>query len=310
MRVVFLSLFIAALAALSGCARSRITTEIRAAGAWTRTDSFTGQEKKEGQMAPSIDDIFVIPSGAEWTSHTAKTDKDSTITLERTLRAGDSLKGDLSIKADADKLQLVNEATVRRMGPRRFEYRETLSWKAPKQPGDIGAIKPEELAGIKAALPRPLATDANARGLAERVSGLVVPLMFGPGDPLLAMGLMHPDLAERRASQRIGTLMMTALQEQFGDKMSVGQRKEVVRKVIAGSLASARPAQPDPSAGPPDKSSTGGLTPLMFVVKTPGRVISSNGELDEFTGEVYWALFPEAASLNDVTLTAVVELPE
>ncbi|MGA2186303.1 MAG: hypothetical protein ABSH47_25085 [Bryobacteraceae bacterium] len=310
MRYAFLSLCIAALAALSGCARSRITTEIKAGGAWTRTDSFTGQEKKEGQMAPSIDDIFVIPSGAEWKSHTVKTDKDSTVVVERTLRADDSLKGDVSIKADADKLQLVNDVTVRRVGPRRFEYRETLSWKAPKAPGDIGDIKPEQLEEIKTALPKPLATDANARALAGRLTVLVVPLMFGPGDPLLALGLMHPDLAERRASQRIGALVVKALEEQFGDKMSADQRKEVVRKVIAGSFASARPAQPDPSAGPPDKSSSGGLTPLMFVVKTPGRVISSNGELDEFTGEVYWALFPEAASLKDVTLTAVCELPE
>jgi hypothetical protein len=310
MRVVAVSLCIAALAALSGCARARITTEIKARGAWTRTDSFTGQEKKEGQMAPTIDDIFALPSGAQWKSHTLKTDKDSTVVLERTLRAGDELKGDLSIRADADKLQLVNDVTVRRVAPRRFEYRETLSWKASKATGDIGAIKPEELAGIKAALPPALATDANVRGFAEKAAGLVVPLMFGPGDPLLAMGLLHPDLAERRASQRIGALLMNALEEQFGDKMSVEQRKEVVRKVIAGSFASARPAQPDPSAGPPDKSSAGGLTPLMFVLKTPGRVVSSNGELDEFTGEVFWALFPEAASLKDVTLTAVCEMPE
>jgi hypothetical protein len=261
-------------------------------------------------MAPTIDDIFALPSGAGWKSHTVKTDKDYSIVLERTLRAGDSLQGDLSIRADADKLQLVNGVTVRRVGPRRFEYLETLSWKAPKEPGSIREIKPEDLAGIKAALPPPLATDANARGLAVKVGGLLVRLMFGPGDPLLALGLMHPDLAERRASQRIGVAMMTALEEQFGDKLSVEQRKEVVRKVIAGSFASARPAQPDPSAGPPDKSSSGGLTPLMFIVRTPGRVVSSNGEMDEFTGEVYWALFPEAASLKDVTLTAVCEMPE
>jgi hypothetical protein len=302
-------LFVAALAALSGCGRSRITTEIKTGGAWTRTDSFTGQEKKEGQMAPTIDDIFVIPSGAPWKSQTAKTDKDVTIVLERTLRAGDSLKGDLSIRADADKLELVNAATVRQVAPRRFEYRETLSWKAPRAAGIVG-LKPEQLAQIKAALPAPLATDENARGLAVKVGALVVPLMFGPGDPLLALGLLHPDLAERRASQRIGVLMMGALEQQFGDRMPVEQRREVVRKIIAGSFALERPAQPDPSAGPPDKSSAGGLTPLMFIVKTPGRVVSSNGETDEFTGEVYWALFPEAASLKDVTLTAVCELPE
>ena len=227
----------------------------------------------------------------------------------RTLRAGDALDGDVSIKADGDNLQLVNKVTVRRLTPHRFEYTETLSWKAPKGAGGIGDIKPEQLAEIKSALPKALATDANAHALAEKVSAMMVPLIFGPGDPLLAVGLMHPDLAERRASQRIGALMMSALEQQFGDKMTVAQRKDSVRKIIEGSFASARPSQPDPSAGPPDKSSSGGLTPLMFVVKTPGKVVSSNGELDEFTGEVYWALFPEAASLKDLTLTAVCELP-
>jgi len=310
MRYFGLAFCVVALAALGGCARSRITTEIKARGDWTRTDSFTGQEKKEGQMTPSVDEVFLLPSGAGWKSQTTKTDKDSTIVVEKTLRPGDELKGDLSIRADGEKMQLVNDVSVKRLAPRRFEYRETLSWKAPKTPGDIGSIKPEELEQIRAALPKPLDTEANARGLAGRVTELVVPLMFGPGDPLLAVGLMHPDLAERRASQRIGALMMKALADQFGDKMTVDQRKQVVRKVIAGSFASARPSQPDPAAGPPDKSSGSGLTPLMFILKTPGRVVSSNGELDEFTGEVFWALFPEAASLNDVTLTAVVEMPD
>ena len=66
MRRAYLAFCIAALTVLSGCARARITTEIKAKGAWTRTLSFTGQEKKEGQMGPSLDDVFVIPSGAAW----------------------------------------------------------------------------------------------------------------------------------------------------------------------------------------------------------------------------------------------------
>jgi len=306
-RILGPALLAATLAALCGCARSRITTEIKARGAWTRTDAFIGQEKKEGQMTPSIDDVFLLPSGAEWKSSTSKSDKDSTITLERTLHPGDSLKGDLSIKAAEDKLQLTNEVTVRRIAPRQFEYTEILSWKGGK--GDLD-IKPEQFEQIKAALPKPLGTDANAHALAQRMIGMVVPVMFGPGDPLLALGLMHPDLAERRASQRVGVVMMKALDDQFGAQMTVDQRKDVVRKLIETSFAASRPVQPDPSSGPPDKSSGSGLTPLMFIVKTPGRVISSNGETDEFTGEVYWALFPEAATLNDVKLTAVCELPE
>jgi hypothetical protein len=46
----------------------------------------------------------------------------------------------------------------------------------------------------------------------------------------------------------------------------------------------------------------------MFVLKVPGRVISSNGQVDELTGEVYWAMFPEAAVLKELTLTAICEL--
>jgi hypothetical protein len=39
-------------------------------------------------------------------------------------------------------------------------------------------------------------------------------------------------------------------------------------------------------------------------------VISTNGETDELTGEIYWALFPEGASLQPVTLTAILQLDQ
>ena len=45
----------------------------------------------------------------------------------------------------------------------------------------------------------------------------------------------------------------------------------------------------------------------MFIFKSPGKLISTNGEVDEFAAEIYWALFPEAASLQPVTLTAIVQ---
>ena len=47
----------------------------------------------------------------------------------------------------------------------------------------------------------------------------------------------------------------------------------------------------------------------MFIVKTPGRIVSSNGEVDDLSGEVFWALFDAAASVQDVVMTAVVEIP-
>jgi hypothetical protein len=284
-----------------------VTTTIKPDGSWTRSVSLIGQEKKEGQMTPTLEDTFVIPSGAAWKSNEEKKTEERTLTLERVLAPGASIEGDVSVKAAAGKLNMVNQATVARIGPNRFEYRETLRWK-----GDpakvVDQIKAEDLAKLKANLPAALATDANARALAAKTAELSIPLLFGPGDPLLAMGFLHPDLAVRRAGQRVGALMVKALEEQFGDKLTPAQRREVAIKIIQETFSSATvtPKQPDLSSGP--STNTSGFVPLIFIVKAPGRVVSSNGEVDELTGEVFWGLFSEAAAFKDVVLTAVMEV--
>ena len=298
------------LALLTGCTRARVTTEIRSGGAWTRTVALTGQQKKEGQldMGSSLEDAFALPSGDGWKSTTEKKDSDETSTFEKTFTAGAPLKGDLSIKGEGDKITLANEVSVTRLTPRRFEYRETLRWTGPPPTGM--SLKPQDLADLKAALPKALATDENARGIADKMGVLIMPVMFGPGDPLLAIGMLHPDLAAMRASQRIGSLMLKALEEQFGDRMTLAERRAVAMKLIETSFAQAKPKAPDPAAGPPSGKGGGELTPLMFIVKSPGKVISSNGEVDQLTGQVYWALFPPAAWLKPVVLTAVVEMDQ
>jgi len=293
------------LALLTGCARARVTTEIRNGGAWTRTVALTGQQKKD--MGGSIEESFLLPSGEDWKSRTEKKDSDQTTTFEKTFAAGAQLKGDLSVK-EGDSPMLVNEVSVTRIAPRRFEYRETLRWTGPPPTGmNLGG---EDLTDLKTALPKALATDENARGITEKMAVLIMPMLFGPGDPLLAIGVLHPDLAGRKASQRIGSLLLKALEEQFGDKMTLAERRVVALKMIERSLAQAKPKAPDPAAGPPSEKGRAGLTPLMFIVKSPGKIISSNGEVDELTGEVYWALFPPAASLKPVVLTAVVEMDQ
>ena len=96
----------------------------------------------------------------------------------------------------------------------------------------LGDIKAEDLGKIKSYLPKPLATDANAQALAQKVSELAIPMLFGPGDPLLAVGLLHPDLAMRRAGQRMGAVLVKALEEQFGNQLQPAQRREVARQLI------------------------------------------------------------------------------
>jgi len=313
MRTFSLCTALAALVLLSACARARVTTTIQKDGSWTRSLTFTGQAKKEGgtpNMGPTVQEVFAIPSGAAWKSKQETKKDDLVITVERVMAAGASLNGDLSLKDDKSpgKMRLVNQATVTRAGPRRYEYRETLKWKGGADHA-LGDIKPEDLAKIKADLPPAVATDENASALAQKVKELAIPMMFGPGDPLLAIGLIHPDLAERRASQRMGTLLVQALEQQFGDKLTLVQRREVARKMIQETFSSMKVSAPDPSSGPQPPANSSGMTPLMFIVKTGGRIISSNGEVDDLSGEVYWAMFEEAASFKDVIMTAIVEMP-
>lgn len=300
---------LAALAVLTGCTRARVTTEIKSGGNFARTVALTGQEPKKDQMnmGGNIEDQFVLP-GAGWKSTKEAKDSNVITSFERVFPAGTPVKGDLTIKGDEGKSILVNEVTVTRLAPRRYEYRETLRWMGG-QPDGV-KFKPEDYSKMKAALPPSLATDENARALTDKVAELAVPMLFGPGDPLLTIGLLHPDLAGRRLSQRVGGLMMKALEEQFGDKMTLAQRRDVLQKMIEISIAQGKPSTPDPASGPPSSGKGGALTPLMFVVRTPGKIVSSNGELDELAGEVFWGLFPPAAAVKPVVMTAVIEVDQ
>jgi hypothetical protein len=305
---VLTSIFLAAALLLSGCSHARVTTRIQSDGSWKRTIVLTGQQKTAGiQPMPALEDTFVVPTGDGWKSSEESKDNNRTLTLERTLAAGAALQGDLSLKGSGPgKLRLVNQVTVKAAGPHRLEYRETLHRTGPPSKL-LDNIHPEDLARLKSFLPQPLATDANARALVDKVAELGVPVLFGPGDPLLALGLLHPDLALYRANQRMGAVVMQALEQQFGDKMQPAERREIARQLIQATLSTSKISQPDPTAAMANPTNSPGLTPLMFVVQPPGKVVSSNGEIDEFSGEIFWALFEEAASYQDVVMTAVLE---
>jgi hypothetical protein len=308
MRCLASSILLAAALLLNACARARVTTRIRSDGSWTRTVTLTGLQKKDGfQATPTLEDTFVIPAGNGWKSLEEARDNNRTLTLERSFAAGSALQGDVSLKSsEPGKLRLVNQVTVQAAGPHRLEYRETLHWTGP--PGKfLDNIHPADLARLKSNLPRPLATDDNARALVDKMTRLSIPVLFGPGEPLLALGLLHPDLALYRANQRIGEVLVKALEQQFGDKMQPAERREIARQLIQATFNTVQMSQPDPAAAAVTPANSPGLTPLMFIVQPPGKVVSTNGEIDEFSGEIFWALFEEAAAFQDVALTAVLE---
>jgi hypothetical protein len=332
MRKICVILIVSAAAFLSACSSARVTTEIKKDGSFKRTIALTGSMNPGGGPAASpttIENTFVIPSGNGWKvvpdaekpasvsavsavsvqAPVVTSKKDNTTqTFERLFAAGTPVKGDLSIKAPGKtpgKLQLVNEVTVTNIGPNRYEYKEVLRWVgAPQKTPEFST---EDLADIKAQLPPGLATDANARGLAERAYKLMIPMIYGPGDPLIDMGFMHPDLAVHRMTQKIGGTLLKAIDEQFGDKMTADQKRELAKNLISKTFDSSKPKQPDPTATT-EKQDSGSLTPLTFVLRAPGKLISTNGDYDELSGEVYWAMYPEGASYQPVTLTAIFEV--
>ena len=82
----------------------------------------------------------------------------------------------------------------------------------------------------------------------DKAAQLATPVLFGPGDPLLAVGLLHPDLAVYRANQRIGAVLVQALEQQFGDQLQPAERHEVARQLIQEMFLSDKISQPDPAA--------------------------------------------------------------
>jgi hypothetical protein len=315
MHRLLLSFILVAAAFLGGCARAKVTTEIKTAGLTERTIEYTGQAN-DGQgmsMGPKLEESFKLPAGAGWTVKETKTDKDRTVTARRALGLDEVAKGDITVRdKDPNKVFVVNEVSVKRLAPKRFEYREVLKWTAPPLEG---FVKPDEatLKEIKAVLPAGLATDENAKGFLDKAAALLVPMMFGPGEPLLAISLFHPDLAERRARQRVGATLAQVLEQQFGDKLTPQQRRDTVRKMLDTSFgpnkirSQAGPDSMGPGGG--GAKNSGAFVPLTFILKTSGKVVESNGETDAISGEVFWAMFSEAAAIGEVVLRAVVEMP-
>ena len=293
------------IAVLAGCSRTSTDTTVNANGTWTRTVRLTIPKTSMDGKEETFEKYFLLPSGANWkTSRT--TDKDNQIfTAVRTLNAGESVQ-DLQVKAGT-AVVANNDVTVRKIGENRFEYVETIHYKGPEKP-DIKTATDKIAPLIKEALPADLATDEHVKHLSEMGFQFMWRTIFGPTEPLLTQILMNPDMAARRIKSRFARQMQEAMATEFGDKMTTQVRLDTVRKMInrldAESLLDDKKEKAQ-KEGPSDNSS---LVSMFTAVKLPGRIVESNGETDEITGEVIWAYFPESAQIGDVKLRAVCEI--
>ena len=334
------ALLLCALALLSaGCAHESALTTVHANGSWTRKTVYTMSEsdatmgmKSAKQLA--LQDIFTPPAGPGWKVVRTKTgDKPPQIVVTAIKEAGpaETISGDLTVKNAPAKgqpaIRVVNSASVQPAGPGRWRYTETFHWVGakPKIEKDMSPLLGRS---VKKSLPKALATDANVRALSLNLERTLWRTLFSPPEPLLLdfydnlvpiTGLSDPNERESTLTRRLGPGIEAALLETFGARMSPDLRHQcavrLVRQITSDTGAQA--GKSDTMGGSAGSSpstdkateSFGGMYPVAItvVVKMPGRVIETNGLVDDLLGEVYWTLYPQAALGRDITLRVVFE---
>lgn len=291
---------------LTGCARTATETVVSDNGDWTRTVKL--YLPKEGQMGgkpPTFEESFVLPMAPTWkVSRTVEKDN-QVFTATRTCKLGESISRDIQVK-EKDKVVCVNEVTVSQIAPGKYEYKETIRY--------IGAKKPEtekptaELLGVfKSVLPEGT-DDATVKRMVGKFFVEMWHVIFGPPDPMLSSLLFSPDLAERRMKAKFGKAMDKILAQEMGDKLDKDARLKVIRALVAKLdsdqvLGGEKEKQKEESGG------NDNLVAMFSSVKLPGKIVETDGEIDEVSGEVFWAFYPESAQVGDVVLRAVCEVP-
>lgn len=297
----------AAIPLLAGCSRLAVTTEVKPDGSWTRTDVFAQSTSNPGQSA-QLSDVFVMPARAPW--KTAKTvEKDEVKYTSRIAIKGPAqLSRDILVRGkNKGPVMVSNDVAIRDLGKGRWEYREMLHW-AGASPKQLVTQDPEIIATIKAALPAIVATEATARALAAGLIRGVWGAMFGPGQSILPQIMLQPDSVEHVLLSRMSRSVDRTLGETLGSKLTTEERRATVLRLIKGIAASAKSRSGSKSPGESEDKDGTDLPALTFVLRPPGRVSDTNGDLDVYSNEVMWTLYPEAAALGDVVLKATWEV--
>lgn len=143
-----------------------------------------------------------------------------------------------------------------------------------------------------------------AKALADGLICGVWGAIFGPGQSILPQIMLQPDSVERVLLSRLSRSVGRTLGETLGSKLTKEERRETVLRLIKGMAASAKSRSGAKSPGGSEDKDGTDLPTLTFVMRPPGRVSDTNGDLDKYSNEVMWTVYPEAAALGDVVLKA------
>ncbi len=296
---------------LVGCANSSATSTVNADGSWSRTLKLTentgmslGDDQKAGQPKASV---FSMPSGSEW-SRTEEIKPDSkVVTLKRSFGAGEGPATDVIIR-EKETTKLKNFVVVRKLEGNKLEYYEKIVFLAPngeKQQKDMADFINE----MKKIMPPGMATDEDYKALAKKTGIALIRMLVGPDDHLFGTMILNPDGAIRRLRAKLGMAESKILAEQMGDRLTQTERDDVVKKLMKSFENSTMLGGKKPGSSPDRSSqSAGDLIGMSVSVKLPGKILETNGEIDTFTGEVFWDFASASAEGDVLELRAICQL--
>ncbi len=329
-------------ALLCGCARERVSVTLGKDGTWTRRAVYAVTNEDSAGNPPStktseVSDSFVLPSGEGWKLTSAKTKDEKTVTAERTLPLNQTIADDIVVREASNgsllpgqnpggkegailvqgddppkprKTLTSNSVTVKQVSPGKYLYTETLHWTGD-MPANMQKLDEKETALVRAALPPALATDENVKAVANLFSRELGLALIGPPIPLihrLPLLMSAPEVFARLISRRVGPALLPALKEKFGDQLTPEQRLTITRRLVEGITDELKANGPDQAGNAQGGDSKNGSAISLFVsVKLPGRIVATNGTFDNFSHEIAWSFYPEAAAFGDVKLTALCD---
>lgn len=316
---------------LIGCSSVAVQTTINADGSYIRHIKFTvGSEPMGGP--PKLEKNFQRLSDKKWTMTSKNVDDNLVVEAHRKFDKGQKSEGDVSLMqklekkrrlgppkdeepAPKAKVLLTNSVSVTEISPGKWEYKEVLHWTGQRDEMDWSKLNnKEELAKLKACLPEKIRSDETVKKLGLGIAESLNRILFGPGMPMLPQFLLQTDLAIRKMMISLGNFIVKWLKDEFGDKLTADERFQCAKKILddsglKGALteqkAKSQPKGPGGAPAKEKKKEETDLIPMSFAVKVPGKILKSNGDVDRFSGSVYWGVYPQAAAFKDVVLRVV-----
>jgi hypothetical protein len=294
---------------LCGCASVSVTTSLHADGSYDRHVVYTvkkspdmtaamGGGANSASMTVNAKSLFDIPVGGV---KSKSKNGDDLITVNTKVSAGKSPAPDIRMLNQSGDAMLKSTVSVTTLPNGDVSYDETL-WS-----NEIGADAIDSTgvarAKFKGMLPERYRTDTKAVNKSfDAIGATFLRYVFGPP---------YPHLFDLMTSEDAASLYMLSVVSQPLDRKlaetlpgSTGQERRIIMSKIFKTFTS---SMTPPTAGgmaagakpPINMANPNDMTPLTYKVAFPGAVVSTDGLFDPVSGDVFWSLYPPAASPID-----------